>query len=171
MSYTLTALNTSIDYMQESIDGAAIVNGGVVYTGDQMTVIGTISSGDETVIDGFVVGGQLEFAKEAKMSTVKTNTSNLIASGFTYSGKTFPLVVDSRSNYIGIQTFGGFPYNIQTINQDDVLNIADQAAYDLFVNAGLTRYRYIKDGESDLIIEVRDATTIPLVDAIVDTRT
>ena len=81
------------------------------------------------------------------------------------------MILDNRSNYIGIQVFGGFPYNIQTINQDDVLNIADQAAYDLFVSAGLTRYRYIKDGESDLIVEVRDATTIPLVDAIVDTRT
>ena len=93
MSYTLTALDTSIDYMQESIDGAAIVNGGVVYTGDQMTVLGTISSGDETVIDGFVVGGQLEFAKESKMSTVKTNTSSLISGGFSYSGKVFQLVV------------------------------------------------------------------------------
>ncbi len=34
MSYTLTALDTSIDYMQESIDGAAIANNGIVYTGD-----------------------------------------------------------------------------------------------------------------------------------------
>ena len=170
MSYTLTALDTSIDYMQESIDGAAIVNGGVVYTGDQMTVLGAISAGDETVIDGFVVGGQLAFAKEAKMATVKINTSSLISGGFSYSGKVFPLVVDSRSNYIGIQTFGGFPYNIQTINQEDVLNIADQAAYDLFVNAGLTRYRYIKDGESDLIILIRDATTISAVNAITDSR-
>ena len=171
MSYTLTALDTSIDYMQESIDGAAIANNGIVYTGDQMTILGTISAGDETVIDGLVVGGQLAFAKEAKMDTVKGNTSTLTSKGFAYSGKTFPLILDNRSNYIGIQVFGGFPYNIQTINQDDVLNIADQAAYDLFVAAGLTRYRYIKDGESDLIVEVRDATTIPLVDAIVDTRT
>ena len=170
MSYTLTAVDTSIDFMQDSIDDAAIVNNGVVYTGDQMTVLGSISAGDETVINSFVVGGQLAFAKESKMDTVKGNTSSLINGGFTYSAKTFPLILDSRSNYIGIQTFGGFPYNIQTINQDDVINVADQTAYDLFVAAGLTRYRYIKDGESDLIISVRDATTIVAVNAIVDSR-
>jgi len=170
MSYTLTAVDTSIDFMQDSIDDAAIVNNGVVYTGDQMTVLGSISAGDETVINSFVVGGQLAFAKESKMDTVKGNTSSLINGGFAYSAKTFPLILDSRSNYIGIQTFGGFPYNIQTINQDDVINVADQTAYDLFVAAGLTRYRYIKDGESDLIISVRDATTIVAVNAIVDSR-
>ena len=170
MSYTLTAVDTSIDFMQDSIDDAAIVNNGVVYTGDQMTVLGSISAGDETVINSFVVGGQLAFAKESKMDTVKGNTATLINGGFTYSAKTFPLILDSRSNYIGIQTFGGFPYNIQTINQDDVINVADQTAYDLFVAAGLTRYRYIKDGESDLIISVRDATTIVAVNAIVDSR-
>jgi len=170
MSYTLTALDTSIDYIQESIDDAAIANDGVVYTGDQMTVLGTISSGDESVIDGFVVGGQLAFAKEAKLEAVKSNTTSLTGKGFAYSLKVFPLILDNRSNYIGIQVFGGFPYNIQTINQDDVINVANQAAYDLFVAAGLTRYRYIKDGESDLIILIRDAATITAVNAIVDSR-
>ena len=170
MSYTFTATDTSIDYMQASIDSAAIANDGVIYTGDQMTVLGVISSGDELVIDGFIVGGQLAFAKDAKLESVKLNTTSLTSEGFIYSLKVFPLILDNRSNYIGIQVFGGFPYNIQTINQDDVINVANQSSYDLFVASGLTRYRYIKDGESDLIILIRDATTITAVNAIADSR-
>ncbi|HHZ95620.1 MAG TPA: hypothetical protein EYN67_08685 [Flavobacteriales bacterium] len=135
-----------------------------------MTIIGTFTPAEETTIDSFVLGGQLAFAQEAKLSDVRIKTVQLISDGFTHSSNNFPLVLDNRSNYIGIQVFGGFPYKIQNSDQDDVLVIADQAAYDLFVNDGLSRYRYIKDEESELIIDIRDATTITAVNAIVDGR-
>ncbi|HHZ70201.1 MAG TPA: hypothetical protein EYN54_08005 [Methylococcaceae bacterium] len=170
MSYTLTATDTSIKYMQQQIDDEPITNDGVNYTGDQMTIIGTFTPAEETTIDSFVLGGQLAFAQEAKLSDVRIKTVQLISDGFTHSSNNFPLVLDNRSNYIGIQVFGGFPYKIQNSDQDDVLVIADQAAYDLFVNDGLSRYRYIKDEESELIIDIRDATTITAVNAIVDGR-
>ena len=170
MSYTFTAAEASIGYMQTEIDNAAISNGGIMVTDDQMTILGTFTPTDETTIDGFVPGSQLEYAREAKLDEVLANTKNLVLEGFSYSSKVFALILDSRSNYIGIQVFGGFPYNLQTKDHDDVLLISDQAAYNLFAGAGITRYGYIKDGESDLVIEIRDATTIALVNAIVDTR-
>lgn len=171
MSYTLTASDTSIEYMQKQIDGEPITNSGIVYTGDQMTILGTFTLTDETTIGGFVTVGQLEYAKESKLNDVRVKTVQLIDGGFIHSSMSFSLVLDNRSNYIGIQVFGGFPYNIQDSDQADVLTVSSQAAYNAFVNDGLTRYRLIKDGESDLIILIRDATTISAVNAIVDTRT
>ena len=170
MSYTFIATNISIDYMQKQINSAAISNDGIFTSGDQVTVFGTFTQSDKYLIDSFITGGQLEFSKELKKSEVTTNTSSLIDNGFSHLLKVFPLVLDNRSNYIGIQVFGGYPYKIQTKDMDDILNITDQTAYNLFINDGFTRYRYIKDGESDLVVEIRDSTTIAEVEAIKDGR-
>jgi len=170
MPYTFTASATSVHSMQDQIDTAAIANDGINYTGDQMTIIGTFSGAQETTINGFVVAAQLDFAREAKFDSVDDNTNELILGGFSHSSKQFPLVLDHRSNYIGIQVFGGFPYKIQNLHHDDVLSVADQAAYDLFIVDGMSRFRYIKDGESDLIVLIRDAISISAVNAIVDSR-
>lgn len=171
MSYTLTAADVSAHTFQEGVDGAALVNDGVEYTGSTMTVFGTFTVGEEAIIDGLVPAAQLAYSKTVKLSEVTIKTKALIAAGFTYSGDIYPLVLDSRSNYIGIQVFGAFPYKIQNQHKTDVLSVADQAAYDLFVAAGMVRYRYIKDGESDLIVSIRDALDIAAVEAITDTRT
>lgn len=170
MSYTLTAAATGIHSMQDQLDAEPITNDGIVYTGDQMTILGTFTGPQETTIDGFVAAAQLAFAKEAKFDLVDDKTVELIEGGFIYSALWFCLILDHRSNYIGIQVFGGFPYNVQTLEHDDVLTLSDQAAFDLFIADGMTRFRYIKDGESDLIILIRDAVDIAAVNAIVDSR-
>lgn len=170
MSYTTTAENINIEYVQKKIDGVPIVNDGINYRGDQMTVLGIFTSSEESIIDGFIPGGQLDYAKRNKLLDISSNTIKLVNDGFTHSSINFPLVLDTRSNYIGIQVFGGFPFKIQSRDKDDVLVIPDQASYNLFITDGLSRYRYIKDGESDLIISIRDATTIAGVNSIVDGR-
>ncbi len=170
MSYTLTAVNASITSIQEQLDSASLVNDGVNYTGDQVTILGTFSASDELTIDGFIPTSQLTFAKEAKLHNIKIVTTKLINSGFEHLSMTFPLVIDSRSNYIGILVFGAIPADIQNMGQTDVLKILDEAAYTNFTLAGLSRYKYIKDSESLLIEEIRDAVDIAAVTAIVDGR-
>ena len=101
MSYTLTATDASIKYMQQQIDDEPITNDGVNYTGDQMTIIGTFTPAEETTIDGFVLGGQLAFAQEEKLSDVRIKTVQLISDGFTHLSMPFPLVLDNRSSYFG----------------------------------------------------------------------
>ena len=103
MSYTLTATDTSIKYMQQQIDDEPITNDGVNYTGDQMTIIGTFTPAEETTIDSFVLGGQLAFAKEAKLSDVRIKTVQLISAGFTHLSMSFPLVLDNRSNILAFK--------------------------------------------------------------------
>lgn len=170
MSYTLTAADASITSIQKQLDSEPLTNDGVNYTGDQITVLGTFSPSDESVIDGFIPMSQLAFAKEEKLSDIRMKTLKLINDGFTHLSMSFPLVLDSRSNYIGIQVFYAIPANIQNADQTDVLTISNQTDYDSFSTAGLLRYKYIKDEESLLIIEIRDAATISTVNAIVDSR-
>ncbi len=170
MSYSIVAVDVSLESMQRQIDAAGIANDGIYYTGSDMRINGTFTTPQEVVIDGFVTEAKIDYARGSKLADVVRQTNLLINLGFSHTSKQFPLVLDSRSNYIGIQVFGGYPYKIQNINQTDVLAIADQTAYTLFTTDGMSRYTYIKSGESDLIELIRDAVDIAAVNAIIDSR-
>lgn len=172
MSYVLNIPNISISLMQSKINDVGIISDGIVYENNSvMTILGTFTSSEEDLIHSFIPDCKLEYAKEVKRESIFINTKFLISEGFQYASKTFPLLLDNLNNYIGIQVFGGFPYKIQTLDKRDVLTINNQTEYDSFTAAGMSRYTQIKNGESDLIVNIRDATTVSDVDSIIDTRT
>lgn len=170
MSYTITDTGLSVEQFQKLIDAEAIANDGCTYCECLMTINGTFTTDQKTALVCLVPACKLATAKANKMEEFTKNTKELLNKGFSYNGDVFPLALDNRSNYIGIQVFGAFPYKIQNMDKTTVITVADSTAYNAFTSAGMTRYLYIKDGEADLVTELASKTTVDDVDKVIDTR-
>ncbi len=148
----------------------SVVNNTASQTAHYLTVFGIEAGSDEAAkLDKYIPNAQIDYAKEKKLEAVTDSTKILIDKGFQYNKKLFPLLLDNRSNYIGIQAFSVFPCKVQTIEQDDFV-LLNKDRFAEFIQIGLDRFQYIKDGESDLIRKIRMADSIESVELIQDDR-
>lgn len=164
----------SVVYMSTELNLQGVQHDAITSRDDGVTVEMTVhglDAADEPAVDQHVTGAQVDFAKLAKLDDVSRRTTVLVNGGFWHRAVQFTLVLDNRSNYIGIKVMQPFPIKIQNTDQTDTLLIANSSEHDAFLVDGLQRYKYIKDGESDLIDEIRTASTVTDVYAITDNRT
>lgn len=118
-------------------------------------------------------------AKATKAAAIDARTRELIAAGFAYNGKVFSLSAEAQSywNGLGNLTANGlltepddFPITVNTLDDADTYGIANIAdAVGLFANAAATVKTHLASGTA-LKDEVRAATTVAGVAAVIDNR-
>ena len=126
-------------------------------------------------------------AKAAKVTEIDAYTTGLIESGFSYGGKQFSLSRQAQSNLAGMRTaingakvqdieqpgyFAGwqgavFPLTFNTLDDADITELADAAAFNGFYDTALGTVKAYLDGGTGLKSAVRAATTVEQVDEIV----
>ncbi len=166
----VSVLSLSKWAVQVAPDANTAVVATISEASNQITVFGIKAGSDEAAtLDKYIPNAQLDYVKEQKLEAIVGKTKSLIDKGFLYNNKLFPLLLDNRSNYIGIQAFSVFPCKVQTIDQDDFVAL-NKDRFAAFIQIGLDRFQYIKDGESDLIRRIRIASDIESVELIQDDR-
>jgi hypothetical protein len=117
----------------------------------------------------------LPAAQLAKCKEIDARTDELIAAGFTYDSKTFSLSQAAQSRLTGINQVRDdaavtYPIVWNTLDDSDTLSIVDSAALLTFYLTAMGTYRTHVDSGTALKDDVRAATTIAAVDAVVDSR-
>ncbi len=113
--------------------------------------------------------------KAEKCLAIDARTDALIAAGFVYSSKTFSLSDAAQNRLMGIHQVRDdaattYPIRWNTLDDGDVLELADSAAVHSFYLQALGTYRAHVDGGTALKDQVRAAATIAEVDAVTDSR-
>jgi hypothetical protein len=121
----------------------------------------------------------LSGAKAAKNAAIDARTIELIQQGFQYAGRIFSLSSNAQSYWNGLGNLAAnglltepddFPLTINTLDDSDTYDISSIAdAVTIFATAAATVKTHLANGTS-LKNQVRSATTISEVDAIVDNR-
>jgi len=114
-------------------------------------------------------------AKKAKFAEVDARTDELIASGFTFASKQFSLSQNAQSRLMGINQVRDdenvvYPIKWNTIDDSDTYSIPDSATVLGFYLTAVGTYRTHVDSGTTLKDQVRAATTIAEVNAVVDNR-
>ncbi len=117
----------------------------------------------------------LDDVKEAKCAVIDIRTGELIAAGFTYSGKTYSLSACAQDNLNAMYasrsaSFQDYPIVYSCIDNTDKVSLADAAAVEGFYEAAYDHKRSQLDSGNTLKDSVRDATTVAEVEAITDSR-
>jgi hypothetical protein len=153
--------------------------------GDEITLefAGAIPAGEQTTVDGVVAahngpGTSLDVAKTAKFLAIDMRTQQLISEGFEWpesSGVYFSLSGNAQKKLLGMETARDEPEflwpvkwnSIDDKNKTTLGTSLDARAF--FLEAYLTVRGHLDSG-TDLKDQVRDATTVAEVDAVVDNR-
>lgn len=114
-------------------------------------------------------------AKAAKFASIDARTDELIASGFTFASKQFSLSQAAQSRLMGINQVRDdenvtYPIKWNTIDDSDTYSIPDSATVLSFYLTAVGTYRTHVDSGTALKDQVRAATTVAEVDAVVDNR-
>ncbi len=117
----------------------------------------------------------LSTAKTEKCGAIDLRTVELISAGFVYSSKTFSLSDAAQHKLMGIHQIRddagtSYPIKWNTIDDTDVISLADSAAVHSFYTQAVSTYRGHVDGGTSLKDQVRAATTVAGVEAITDSR-
>ena len=135
-----------------------------------------LSQAEKTALDSIIAAhSYLNRAKSIKFGAIDDKTSALIGAGFTFSSKQFSLSVEAQCRIIGIHQVRDdaavtYPIKWNTKSDNDYLELADSATVHNFYLTALGTYRAHVDSGTTLKDEVRAATTVTAVDAIVDNR-
>lgn len=129
----------------------------------------TIRNATQSEIDQWA----LEDAKIAKISEIDIRTQELIGAGFTFDSNVFSLSLEAQSNWHvlwnGRTDIVTYPKEVSTI-ESDAYSIPNATTMD---NFGMTAFgtvsEHIQSGR-DLKVQVRAATSVSEVDAVVDNR-
>ena len=118
---------------------------------------------------------ELPSVKNAKCAAIDTRTAELIDQGFSYSSKTFSLSLASQSMLEGsypVKNHVSLTYPIvwNTIDDLDTISLADATDLENFYLTALGTFRARRDSGTTLKDQVRAASTIAAVDAVVDSR-
>lgn len=130
---------------------------------------------DTVVDDHRAAFSPLPRAKAGKIAAIDTRTADLIAQGFTFGGKQFSLSMTAQSKIMGahqIRDEGAFVYPVEwnTIDDSDKISIPDSATLHGFYLTALGTMRSRLDSGTALKQQVRDATDLAGVAAVVDNR-
>lgn len=115
-------------------------------------------------------------AKTQKSNQIDDRTTELIDAGFQYNGKTFSLSRQAQQNLAGLLSAiaVGVPINWpktwNTLDDTDIEEVSDQAEFMQFYGAAMGTVEAYLNGGTALKNQVRSATTIEEVNAVVDTR-
>ena len=134
-----------------------------------------LSGGDQTILDGVVAAHPLKKTKVDKIAAIDARTDQLIAAGFTYSGKVFSLSSSAQDKMIGSHQVKDdpaltYPIVWNNIDDTDSTSLADSAALNGFYLTALGTVRAHLDSGTALKDAVRAAADIAAVDAVVDSR-
>lgn len=118
----------------------------------------------------------LDTMKRRRYGAIDAVTDKIIARGFTFSGMRFSESVEAQSRALALDQLRDDPkanYPILWNNDDDtdVLQITDATMLHNFVLAGIAYYSSAIDSGSALKLQIRQATTVAAVLAVIDTRT
>lgn len=117
----------------------------------------------------------LDAYKAHRINEINERTGELIANGYVWAGKTFPLSINGQINLLGLVNAAQlgmltFPIDLNTINDEDRHPIADSTeVYQIFGTALGTK-KAILDGGTELKEAVMNAADETAVAAIVDNR-
>lgn len=130
---------------------------------------------DDTVAAHKAAFSSLPAAKAEKVAAIDTRTADLIALGFAFGGKQFSLSMTAQSKIMGahqIRDDVNFTYPVEwnTIDDLDAISIADSATLHSFYLTALGTMRSRLDSGTALKQQVRDATDVAGVAAVVDNR-
>lgn len=117
----------------------------------------------------------LEGAKKLKIAEIDSRTDALIAAGFTYAGKVFSTSLASQAKMIGSHQIRDdanltYPLRWNTIDDADAYDIANAGDLNGFYLTAVGTLRAHLDSGTALKDQVRAASTIAEVDAVVDNR-
>lgn len=141
-------------------------------TGDALS---EMSQAEKDVVDA----ADFPAYKQAKNAAIDQRTVELINQGFLYSSKVFSLSSSAQSYWNGLGNLAAnglltepddFPMTVNTLDDTDthdIVNIAN--AIGLFAAAAATIKGHLASGTA-LKTQVRAATTVAEVDAVVDSR-
>ena len=113
--------------------------------------------------------------KHYRIDEINNRTSELIASGYTWATKQFPLSVNGQINLLGLVNAAQlgmltFPIDLNTLNDEDRHPIADVTeVYNIFGTALGTKKAYL-DGGTILKDSIMAAVDESAVAAIIDNR-
>ena len=129
----------------------------------------------DNAIAAHVAPTALDRAKQAKNQRIDDRSVDLEAEGFTYSGKKLGLtgIAQSRAaalKHIVTDPSVSFPITVETADGLDSIEIANPGAFNQYYTEQALASRAIQDSGDALKNQVRAATTIEEVDAIVDDR-
>ncbi len=117
---------------------------------------------------------ELANVKAAKIVEIDAKTTSLIALGFAYASKQFSLSAEARDSVMGLMTiyisYSPWPLPWNTIDDLDKYEIVDSDDALAFCQAGYAGWTAPKLLGTALKDDVRVATTIAAVDAVVDNR-
>lgn len=113
--------------------------------------------------------------KTEKCAEIKARTKELASQGFVFADKTFSLDDDAVDRVVGTQPGRDnvaftYPLRWNTLDDMDVLDIANANTLHAFYLTALDTYRAHVDAATVLKDQIRAATTIAAVDAVVDSR-
>lgn len=137
----------------------------------------TPNATDQASVDGAVAAHDpgLADAKKAKLEAIDARTDELIAGGFVYASRLFSMSMPAQIRMIGISQVKGnpavtYPIAWNTKDDSDVYQVANANDLEGMYLTALGTYRAHVDAGTALKDQVRAATTVSEVDAIVDTR-
>jgi len=111
--------------------------------------------------------------KQARNNEIDDKTGSLVGLGYTWATKQFSLSQNAQINIIGldnVRTELTYPIIYNTINDSDVHSISDATEiHNMYLTALATKKARLDSGTS-LKTQIRNATTIEEVDAVVDLR-
>lgn len=115
----------------------------------------------------------LASAKQDKFRLIDQRTGKLIAGGVVYQGRVFSLSVNAQATLLGAYSYRTslvYPLTWNTLDDMGTMELADVAAVEAFFAAAVEDYRAHLDSGTALKNQVRGATTLAGVLAIVDPR-
>jgi len=110
----------------------------------------------------FTKDGEIDNYKEHLFSRIDQRTREKIADGFMFEGMVFSLSSNAQTNYIAMlaaKSMLSYPVTINTLDDSDVLSLADEDAVTHFCSTALNAAREVIDVGSELKQEVRQANT------------
>lgn len=117
----------------------------------------------------------LDAEKARRYSEITRRTHELIAQGFSFGGKQFSLSTNARIEVSAIHVVRDdpavvYPIHWNTLADDDTLPLPDSATVHDFYLTAVGTYRACMDSGTALKDQIRAATTLAEVAAVVDTR-
>lgn len=129
----------------------------------------------DTTVAEQTAAAALDLAKSNKFAAIDAKTTLLINRGFVFANLAFSLSQSAQSTLLGLEQIKDDPALVYPINY----NTIDDSSYLALVNAAMVHgmfmtavgtYRYWLDSGTALKNQVRAATTVAEVEAIVDNR-
>ena len=153
----------------------------VDFDGSTITVVteGTPSPANIAAIDAAIAAHvaptALQRAKIAKHRRIDERSDDLVDRGFLHNGKKFSMTVNAQGRAAGLRHVAtdpgiSFPLQINTIDDSETFELSTPAAFNTWHKDMMLAVRAIVDAGTVIKNQVRAATTIEEVEAIVDDR-